>query len=689
MNPISLRSLGGFALLACAGHLQAQTGATLRDVTVTANPLGSSELIAPASQLSGAGLLLRSQATLGETLNTLPGVSSTYFGPGASRPIVRGLDGDRIRILSNSAAMLDASNLSYDHAVAADPISIERVEVLRGPGALLYGGNALGGVVNLIDNRIPRDPAPGASGKVDVGYASGSRETSAAALLEGGNERIGLHADAFHRSMGDTRVPVALPCTQNGVTSIARRICNSDGHSRGGAVGGSLFLDQGYLGMSASTLRNDYGSVAEDEVRIGMEARRVALEGELRGLGGAVRSVKAQASHSDYRHTEFDAGAPGTVFKNRGNDLRIEARHAPLAGLEGIVGAQAEHTRFSADGSEAFAPHSRTRSAALFLYEELPASWGKLSLGARGERVTVQSLANPLVPRFAPVSRSFSPASVALGGLWKAAPAWQLSANLAHSQRAPKDYELFADGPHVATGAYEVGNAALPKEKANQLDLGLQWTNGPHSLRVTAFASRFSNYLALLATGRMRDGEGNGAGAGVSDCGDGTSVESGCGAEVMPEFAYQAVRARLRGLEAGGTLRLLDAAGTLDLELRSDTVRADNLSSGQPLPRIAPWRFGATLVGARGPWGARLGFDHNARQDRVPAGELATAGYTLWHAALSYRVQAAGAQLLWYARLDNAADRVAYSASSILAQTAPGRVPLPGRSLKLGVQASF
>lgn len=687
MHPF-LRSLGGAALLACA-HAQAQSTGQLGEVTVTGNPLGSTDLIAPATQLSGTSLTLRSQATLGETLNSTPGVSSTYFGPTASRPIVRGMDGDRIRVLSNSGASLDASSLSYDHAVATDPIAVERIEVLRGPGALLYGGNALGGAINLIDNRIPREPAPGVAGKVDVGYASGNREKSAAALVEGGNERLGLHVDMFHREMGDTRVPLDLACTQGGVTSIARRICNSDARTRGAAVGGSTFFDKGYLGMSASEFRSDYGSVAEDEVRIGMRSRRYALEGELRELGGLVRSIKAQASHSNYQHTEFDAGAPGTVFSNNGNEVRLEARHAPMAGIEGIVGWQSERSRFAADGDEAFAPHSRTRSDALFLYEELGTSWGKLSLGARTERVRVESLGNPLVPRFAVGERDFRPSSLALGGLWKLAPAWQLSANAARSERAPKDYELFADGPHVATGAYEVGNPNLPKERANQLDVGLQWKSGPHTLRVSAFASRFSNYLALLGTGRQRDAEGNGAGTGVSDCGDGTSLESGCSAEVLPEYAYQPVKARLRGLEAGGTVRLHDAATTVDLELRSDLVRADNLNTGEPLPRIAPWRFGATLVGAQGPWSARLGFDHNARQDRVPAGESPVGGYTLWHAALTYRMKAAGAQLLWYARLDNAGNRLGYTATSILTQSAPGRVPLPGRSLKVGLQASF
>lgn len=658
------------ALAQSQAQAQAQGTPALKEITVTGNPLGASELIAPAVGYSGPALLLRSQTTLGETLNGTPGVSSTYFGPNASRPVIRGLDGDRIRILGNGGATVDASGLSYDHAVTADPISIERVEVLRGPGALLYGGSAVGGVVNVIDNRIPREPPEGVSGKADIGLATANRERGGGLMVEGGSARVGLHVDAFSRSTSDVAVPVSLACTQQGATRFAGRICNSASRTSGGAVGGSLFFDKGYLGASASSYRNDYGTVAEDEVTIGMRSNRYALEGELRNLnnpGIPLQSIKFQASRTDYRHTEFEAGAPGTVFASQGSDFRLEARHARLGPLEGIVGLQAETTRFSADGAEAFAPYSRTRQQALFAYEELPLSWGKLSLGARTESVKVDSSGNPLLARFVPASRSFNPVSYALGALWNVAPRWQLTANIAQSQRAPRDYELFADGAHVATGAYEVGDASLGKERSVNVDVGAQWKSGANNFRLSAFSTRFRNYISLEATGAQRDVDG----------------------ELFPEFAYRQVNARFSGLEAGGNLRLLDSGQTLDLELRGDLVRASNADTGQPLPRIAPARLGATLVWARGPWGARLGFDRAATQSRVPVGELATAGYTLWNAALTWRQQAGASSLLWYARLDNAANRLAYSATSILTQTAPGKSPLPGRSLKLGLQVGF
>ena len=718
-HPISMATL---LLIAGAAAAQTQTpiptpiptttttttpnAATLKAVTITGNPLSTSDLIAPAAAYSGAELLLRSQSTLGETLDGTPGVSSTYFGPNASRPIIRGLDGDRIRILQNSGASIDASGLSYDHAVPSDPISMERIEVLRGPGALLYGGSAVGGVVNVIDNRIPRealfDAKGGVTGKADIGLATGNSEKGGGLLLETGTDRYALHADVFKRSTGDVSVPIQLPCTRTGAPSLANKICNSAAETRGGAVGGSVFFNQGYLGASASTYRSDYGTVAEDEVTIKMKSNRYALEGELRELKGPLQSIKGQLSGSEYQHTEFDAGAPGTVFKNAGNDLRLEARHAKLGPLEGVVGLQLENSRFSADGTEAFAPYSSTRQTALFGYEELPLSWGKLSFGARTESVKVESLGNPLVARFTPASRSFNPGSYALGALWNAAPGWQLTSNLAYSARAPKDYELFADGPHIATGAYEVGNANFSTEKSTNLDIGAKWKRGANTFAVSAFVNRFRNYISQAATGVTRDAAGNGGGGvGVTDDGTGRSVESGGTSSILPEFVFQQVPARFTGLEASGTIRLLEpgqtsgqtasltAGQTLDLELRGDIVRAVNTATGQPLPRIAPVRLGATLAWAQGAWGARFGVNHVAAQNDVAPGQPTTNAYTLVNASVSYRQKVGATDLLWFAKLDNIGDRLAYSATSILTQTVPGKAPLPGRNFKLGLQANF
>lgn len=688
---VTLASLGGTNGLA---QSTPKADAALPPVTITGNPLGATDLIAPTDSYSGASLLLRSKSTLGETLDGTAGVSSSYFGPNASRPIIRGLDGDRVRILQNSGASVDASGLSNDHAVPTDPISMERIEVLRGPGALMYGGSAVGGVVNVIDNRIPQerqfDARGGVSGKLNLEAASGNAERSTAALLETGTDRFTLHADAFNRRSGDVGVPIALACEKPGTPAVANAICNSSAQTQGGALGGSLFFGNNRLGASFSRYASDYGTVAEDAVTIGMHSNRLALEWDVEQLPGWIHSVKVRASQTDYQHTEYEGGEAGTVFKNTGNDLRVTARHAKLGAWEGVLGLHSEAGRFSADGTEAFAPYSRTVQHAVFAFEELPLDWGRFSLGARLESVHVESSGNPLVARFFPASRSFQPRSLAMGALWNAAPGWQLSSNLAYSERAPKDYELFADGPHIATHAYEVGNNQATLEQSSNLDIAAQWKRGAHAFKLSAFVNQFNHYLAQQATGVLRDTEGNGAaGVGVTDNGNGQSLESGGTADILPEYVYTQVPARFTGIEANGKLRLLDAGQTLDLELRGDWVRAVNSTTGEWLPRIAPVRVGASLVWAQGAWSARLDANHSRAQTDGPAGQLASQPYTLVNAALSYRQPMGSTTALWFARLDNAGDVLAYPATSILTQSAPGKAPLPGRSLKLGLQLVF
>ncbi len=659
MNPIFKFSAFAWACALCSA--MAQTAPS--EIIITGNPLGREQASVPASAMGRSDLLERGQSTLGETLNGLPGVSSTYFGPNASRPIIRGLDGDRIRVLNNSAASADVSALSYDHAVPLDVLSTERIEVLRGSAALQYGGSAVGGVVNVIDNRIPREALTGVSGKAQLQTGTGNAERSAAGLVEAGNERWALHVDGFDRRTGDVRVPVSLACDKTGETRYARRICNSASQSQGGAIGASTFWADGYLGASVNTYQSDYGTVAEDRVTIGMKTTRFAFEGQQRNLPGWFESIKARASHTDYQHTEFDNGVPGTVFANQGQDLRLEARHRPVAGWQGVLGAQVESGRFSAVGDEAFAPFSRTRSQALFVHEELPTTWGQFNAGARWESVRVQSLGNPALDRFEMGTRDFTPLSLAAGAAYKLSSAWTLTSNAAMSQRAPKDYELFANGPHLATHAWEVGNSRLGLEKSNSLDLGLDWKRGPHRMTVTAFASQFANYIGLMNTAETEDG--------------------------LPVQRYEGVKARFQGLEVNGRQRLWQGSSTLDLDWRADTVRATHSSTGEPLPRIAPLRLGATLAHAQGPWGSKLWADWHAAQHRVPAGSVATGAYTLLNASVSYRQRLDATVLNWFVRLDNITDQLAYSATSILTSTAFGKSPLPGRSLKLGVQASF
>lgn len=684
MSPFFPRHLVATACTALCAAASAQTSQpaaepSLQPIIVTANPIGGNDLIAPAQAVSGTGLLLRQQSTLGEALNGLPGVSSSYFGPNASRPIIRGLDGDRIRILNNSGATIDASGLSYDHAVALDPIAVERIEVLRGPGALLYGSSAVGGVVNVIDNRIPKERLQGITGKVDFGLSSGNSGKNGAFMIETGTDKFALHADVSARSSADVSVPIQLACTNPASPATAKKICNSAADAKSGALGGSLFFDRGRIGLSVSSFNTNYGTVAEDEVTIDMNSVRTALDGDFK-IGGLIDSLQVQASNTRYKHTEFEGATAGTEFSNKGNDLRVQARHAKFANLTGVIGLQLDNNRFSADGAEAFAPYSKTAQQALFVYEEAAFNWGKLSFGGRVEDVKVQSFGNPIIARFTPASRSFKPSSYAAGALWNLSPAWQLTGNFAATQRAPKDYELFADGPHIATAAYEVGDANLRKEKSTSIDIGARWKSGAHFAQINVFNSRFKNYTFLGATGNSRgaDAELNPVDA------DADGVADGSGEDIFPEYAYAQVPARFTGFEVSGSWRLMNAANKLDLQWRVDNTRATNTATGQALPRISSLRVGATLAWAQGTWGARIGFDNHAK-----AKDGSTGAYTLWNLAATYTMKAKDADLLWFARLDNATDKLAYSATSILTTSAAGKSPLPGRSFKVGLQAQF
>lgn len=654
---------------------QTAPSTTLKPVIVTGNPLGRADVAAPVSVLSGDELVMRRGSSLGETLAGQPGVSSTYFGPNANRPTIRGLDGERVRMLTNAGASLDASTLSFDHAVPIDPLIVERIEVLRGPGALLYGGSAVGGVVNAIDNRIPKDPIARSSGALELRLGGAAGERGGAVLAETGNGRFGLHVDAFGRDTADLRVPRFTPTEDGTALPEARRVRNSASRTRGGAVGGSLFFDHGHVGLSVDSYDSVYGTPAEADVQIEMKREHLGLAAERKALG-PIATLRATANSTRYRHQEVEGdGAVGTVFETTGNELRVEAVHAALGPLRGTLGAQLEDFDFSALGDEAFVPSTRTRRQALFALEELDWAGGTLTGGLRLERARVRSAGDvdPTDPKFGPpAERGFSLRSVSLANLAKLSPQWSLAGTLSLSERAPTSFELFANGVHVATAAFERGDPTLQKERGSNLDLALQWKSGDDHLRFGAFSTRFSRFISLEATGNDVPV--------VNDDGD---------VENFAEYVFRPVRARMNGIEIEGRRRLASARWTLDLSGKLDLTRAKNLDSGEPLPRVAPLRLLLALDAAGGPWVARVELDRAARQDRVPSTDRATPGHTLVNLALTRRFAVGGdrGDALWFVKLGNVANTLAYSASTI--RSVRDLSPLPGRSLKTGVRLSF
>ena len=661
-----------FAVAACAtgaGAL-AQTEPAAR-VFITGNPLGAPDIAAPISTLSGQGLLMRRASTLGETLDGLPGVSATYFGPQASRPVIRGQDGERVRMLNNSGASNDASGLSADHAVALDPLVIERIEVLRGPAALLYGGNAIGGVVNAIDNRIPRAPQRQLSGSVELRAGGAAQERAGAALLETGSGDWALHVDAFARQSGDLRVPEFSRATAGGVER-RQRVDNSSGRAEGGAVGASRTWATGYVGAAIDSYRNEYGVVSEDDVRIRMRRDKLAVAGEWRDLGGAWRTLRARVQLSDYQHEEVEQGSVGTTFKNRGGDMRWELEHRPLkfgaSELRGQFGVQAEQSRFSALGTEAFVPSTQSRQLAGFVYEELSAGPATLSLGLRVEGVRHASAGDPQgdAPRFGPAqSRRFDLRSAALGGVFRLSPQWQLSGHLTSAQRAPSTTELFANGVHLATASVEQGNAQLGVERGVNLDAALRWQRAGARIKAGWFVGRYANYLSLHPTGAMDAGARP--------------------AQPLPVYAYVGVPARLNGFELEGQWQLRGERWTLDGKI--DSVRGVDRVRGEPLPRLSPLRFALGTQVAHGNWSVRADLVRVATQDRVPSNDVTTPGYTLLNLSATTRLGAALTSPLVFVKVGNVGNTLAFNATSLA--TVRSLVPLPGRSLSVGLRSDF
>ena len=690
-NPSFKRSALGIALIsafASASHTpaaQAQQAAStpsapasapavLPEVVVTGNPLRSSTSPAPVSVLSGDELVLRRASSLAETLNGLPGVSSSWFGPNANRPVIRGLDGERVRVLSNAGASLDASTLSFDHAVPIDPLFVERIEVLRGPGALLYGGSAVGGVVNALDNRIPKAPVDGVNGVAEARFGGAESERGGAALLETGNGSFAVHVDAFGRRTSDLRVPRYTPVEDGTPLDETTRVRNSAARTNGGALGASWTFATGHLGLSADTYDSKYGVVAEPDVLIRMKRDHVGVSGEARELGGMIRTARLQLNHTRYKHEEIEgSGEIGTTFKTAGTEARAELEHAPLGPLRGLVGAQFESFDFSALGEEAFVPSTRTRREAVFITEALDWSLGTLSAGVRFEhaRITSDGDADPTEPKFGgPAQRSFSLRSASIGNVWTFAPQWSFNATVSASERAPTSFELYANGVHAATGVFEIGDPGLAAERGNNIDLALEWKSGTDRLRIGAYSARFSRFISLEATG-----------AEVTEVGEDGSLHT------FPEYAFRSVRARLHGVEVEGKHRLIASPWTLDLSGKLDFTRARNADTGEPLPRVAPMRVTLGLDAGSGPWTGRVEFEHAAAQDRVPATDSRTPGYNLVNLALTRQFTWGARRALWFVKLNNATDKLAYNASTI--ETVRGLAPLPGRSVKTGLRVEF
>lgn len=683
-----------------------QVHTELPPVVVTASPIPSSlfDLAQPASVLTEEKLRQQLASTLGETLARQPGINSTYFGPNASRPVIRGLGGDRIRVLQNGLGTMDASNTSDDHAVAADPIALKRVEVVRGPAALLYGPNAVGGVVNQIDGRIPEHRLERAfSGRADVRVDSPSSGKVGALMVEGGAKNgWNYHLDGFRRESENLAIPgFAQTAAQRATTgsTAAGKLPGSQAKADGGAIGTSYVWDKGYLGASFQGLNNDYGVVIDPAVNIRLHQRRFDVAGAFLQPFEGLQSIKYKVGRADYRHTEYDAGAAGTIFNSLAYNARIEALHNQVGPLEGAIGYEVRDEKLSATGDEAFLPPNRTSINSLFMFEELKWDTFRLQFGGRVDFVNATAEAVPTHPNnFFPSanSRSFTTGSGSLGLVYRPVQEWSGALNVSYTQRAPTVTELYANGPHAATGVFEIGNRNFNSEGNLSLDLSVRRETGHITGRAGFFYHRFSNFMTPLAStlggASLVNGDGvnadDGSNGGVAGDGvaDRDADADGNADDSFNVVAFRGVRAEFYGFEGLVTWHLLEEeTQSLHLDLKSDYVRARDLSNNSSLPRIAPLRFGGELGYDRGPFSSAVEVLRVERQGSTAAGERPTPGYLMLNAEIAYKFGSSPNSVEIALRGLNLLDQEARNHVSFLKEVAP----LPGRGAMVSLRATF
>lgn len=633
------------------------------------------QLAQPTAIIGGDALAKKQAASLGETLSQELGVSSSYFGPVASRPIIRGQFGERVRVLSNALDSLDASALSEDHAVSIDSALAERVEIVRGPATLLYGSGAAGGLVNVIDGRI-RNAAMQSpmDGMLTLGTDTAIGMRSFATQLNIGTDQLTTHFDYYRRTTGDVEIPGFAESSQLRASELiendgipideaAATVANTDSETNGGAVAMTLTGDAGFIGFSLSEHNNNYGvpghphedSGAEALVRIDLEQSRFDVKGEY--VLTQDSELRFRLARNDYLHTEFEGDTIGTIFDTGGLDARIEWRHGHLGPVEGTLGLQSKTIDFDAIGDEAFVPQSTTKQTSLFVFEELLIN-DRLVMQGSG-RLERQTISTP----FFPTGYSDNALGGAIGLVWLLNGQNSIAVNYALTERHPNSTELFADGAHLAVDRIERGSVALgagflDRELSSNIDIALRGDSKRIEWEVAIFVNDIKDYILLTPTAAVEDD--------------------------LQVFEYRQTSARLAGFEAEARIELLETSnGHLHTRLFSDYVRGENRSTNENLPRIPPLRYGAELHYTMDRFEASLELRIHQKQHRASSNELSTDAYALLSTEVSYVWS--DPDILVFLRAKNLGDEDARQHTSPLKES----FPLPGRSIQLGFRYDF
>ncbi len=657
------------------------------DIVVTA-PLRTARLDA----LSGVAVLRAEELTaalrpsIGDTLEHTPGVSATSFGPTASRPVLRGLQGERVRVLTNGIGSIDVSNTSADHASAVNPLLAERIEVLRGPQSLLYGSAAIGGVVNVVDSRIPNkipDESVHLSALGTYASASNERSLSAAADTPLGGGFV-FHADGSYLKSDDMRIGgyALTPAlrAQALESSLLPPVPDSDidflanANQRGtlpntasrtwSAAAGLAYIDEGgSLGVAYSHFDSLYGlplrlatlpGEGQEAPRIQQRQDRIDARAEVNTGGAVLDSVSFRFGYADYNHAELQPdGSIGTTFFNKGMEGRLDLKQAKRGAWSGVSGLQFVRRDFDVIGDEAFLPRNSTSQFGLFTMQQLDSGPWRVEAGGRWEHSVLTGEPGPDQSQFFAGSRAFDAWSGALGASLEVAPEWRFGVNLSRTERSPAAEELFANGPHAGTSAFEIGDPNLVKENAWSLEGILRGKGAGYSFELSAYHSWFGNFIYERSTGVVEDG--------------------------LPVYQISQADARLYGFEVEGKVTLARLGGwVIEGDTLVDYVHATISGSG-PAPRIPPLRVLGGLSAQSGSWDLRGEVERVTGQNRVAAFETPTPGYTMVNAQLTWRPWGSERPLSLMLSANNIFDVQARRHASFLKDYAP----LAGRDIRI------
>lgn len=677
------------AAVGSAGSALAQEGPELPEVVVSAAPFPISLDTATTHVeiLGRAEIEAMAPAGLGDTLAAIPGLRSSAHAPGASRPVIRGQSGGRVQVLQNGVGLIDASALSPDHAVASDPLGAARIEVLRGPSALAYGGSGVGGVVNVIDDRIPRDaPEDGLAGRyaASVGGPGEGRALAAQAVM--GRGPLVVTLDGGHRTSepyeaASTPVSDALAARDGLTPDPSRTVRNTGTELRALGAGIAHVGDRGSFGLAYKRTTTRYGiaypqilapidPLAEGPVLIDLAQDRLDLRGERALDLGPFDMVRLTAGWADYRHAELEAvtGDVGTRFLSDGFEARLELIQKEAGGRKGAFGLQALSRDLRAIGDEAFIPPSRIEEIGLFSLQRLEfADWG-LDAGLRLDRRTLaadlagRAASAPAVAAgvdwgLADPRQTFSGVSASVGAFLRPAGGSFYSLSLSRNVRAPSESELFADGPHPGTAAFELGDPTLDPEKVWSLEAMGRWTAGPLKVEAHVFAARYEGFIDQRPTGAVEDG--------------------------LAVYRFVQTDADFHGVEVEASHELWRGpAGSLTLEAGFDWMRG-RTDLGPPA-RTPPYAASARLAWSQEKFHAAVEVRRVGAQDHIAPFETVTRAHTLVGASAVWRPRGAdGPRVFLEGR--NLTDQEAREHVSFLKDIAP----MPGRSFRLGLAGTF